>query len=559
LAIVRDGRSLDLELENERLLGELGRSENRFRDIIERNADAIVVIDESGTICFANAVAARMFGKPVEELVGYPFGFPAVAGETSEIDLLRDGAVYVVEMRVVESHWEGKPACIATLRDATDRKRAEESARKLIREQAARQAADDAAQRFRFLAHASARFAANVEFAGILAELPKLCTSELGDWAIVYSIEKGVLRRAAASHRDSDLEGSLGELLHFPADLDALKPVVDVVRAKTPLVVDHVTDGWLDAHVHNAAHRALLVSAGIASLMVLPLVAHDRVLGAVALARKDKARPFDIDDLTLAENLTTRAALALDSARLYQEAREANQVKTDFLAVISHDLRTPLNAIMGYADLLAMGIPDKLSDGAVESVSRIRTSASHLVYLIDQLLLYARLESGHDQPNFAPVEIREVCDDVRAVIEPLASGRGLSFVVDMPDESITLVSDADKLRQVLLNLVSNAVKYSQKGEVKLSASAADDVIHIIVSDTGVGIAAEHLPRIFEPFWQASALQRGPSTGTGLGLSVVRELVTLLGGEIGVTSELGRGSSFSVNLPRHVPGAPIAPA
>jgi signal transduction histidine kinase len=533
-----------------RLEEELRRSETRFRDVIERNADAIVVVDGTGEICFANEAAAALFGQSVRSLERHPFGFPMVVGETTELDVFRDGESLVVEMRVVESEWEGEHAFIATLRDATDRKRAEETARRLIAEQAARNAADKATQRFRFLADASAALAGSLDYRGMLALLPKLCASEIADWTIMYRVDNGVLEIADSAHCRPESEELLEELRIYSSNTSLLAPIVAGIRARRPVLIREVTEEWLQEHVPDPGQRALIDRLGLASLMLVPLIARDHLLGAVALASADPARLFGEEDLALAHDLASRAALALDNARLYNDAKDANQTKTDFLAVISHDLRTPLNAILGYSDLLLLGIPDTLADGATESVRRVRTAATHLVYLIDELLSYARLESRHEVLHFSDAVVQRIADEVTAVIQPLADGRSLKFIVDMPAEPLTLETDPDKLRQALLNLVSNAVKYTDDGEVRLSAgqTESDDIV-ITVSDSGIGIAEENLQRIFDPFWQVSEAQRGPSTGTGLGLSVVRELVQQLGGEITVRSVLGDGSIFTLTIPR----------
>jgi signal transduction histidine kinase len=300
----------------------------------------------------------------------------------------------------------------------------------------------------------------------------------------------------------------------------------------------------------EAGSRDLLDELGVRSIIVVPMIARNHVLGAIMLVSANETDRFGVNDLALAEDLAFHAALAIDNARLYQEAQRANQTKSDFLAVISHDLRTPLNAIVGYADLLDEGIPDPLSDRSRESVRRIRTSAKHLHYLIKELLAFARLDAGHEDALLREVDACEVVRDVAAVVDPIASERHLFLRVNLPDAAVSLTTDADKLRQILLNLVGNAVKYTEQGEVRLEVREHSlEGVVINVQDTGVGIAPEHIDRIFEPFWQVDPTQRTRGGGTGLGLSVVRRLVQLLGGAISVRSTVGVGSTFTVTLPR----------
>jgi signal transduction histidine kinase len=545
LAVALRERVAELEQRTQ----ELDRSRARFQDVIERNADAILVVDREGHICFANGVAAALFRSDRESLTGTPFGFPVLLGETTELDVPNNGGSLVLEMRVVESEWEGEPAFIASLRDITERKRAEEDARRLIREQAARTAAEAAAAQFRFLADAGTLLSLPLDDRETLATLAQLCVADLADWAVVYLIDEGgLLQRIEVAHRDPALAEAAAALRDYPLSPEDRHPAQEVLRTREPLLVAHVEPEQLVAMTRDARHRELAQQLGIASLMIVPLVARDRGLGAMALVSASDERPFDEDDLAVAHDLALRAALAVDNARLFREAQEANRGKSDLLAVISHDLRTPLNAIMGYSDLLALGIPDELSDTGRQRVDRIRMSATHLLYLIDELLSFARLEAGHEQIRLQDVDAHSVIRDVAAVLEPLAVERGLALHIDADSPSLELRTDPDRLRQILLNLVGNAIKYTEHGSVRLAARLVDGSVQFRVSDTGIGIAPDHLAHIFEPFWQADTSQGAQQGSTGLGLSVVRRLVQLLGGSVEVESEPGRGTCFTVRLP-----------
>jgi signal transduction histidine kinase len=293
--------------------------------------------------------------------------------------------------------------------------------------------------------------------------------------------------------------------------------------------------------------------------MLVPMMARDRVIGGIVFVASD-GRRFDNDDLTLAEDLAFRAALAIDNARLYQEAQTANQTKTDFLAMLSHDLRTPLNAIIGYTDLLQMGIPEPMPEADHVNLQRVRTSATHLLYLIEELLAYARLDGHREEVRLQDVDAQDIARETFTITEPLVRERKLAFQLDLPDAPVPLRTDPDKLRQVLLNLVSNAVKFTHYGSIRVAVQAnGADEVRFIVQDTGVGIAPEHQARVFEPFWQVDPSQRSRAHGIGLGLSVVRRLVELLGGTITLQSVLGDGSTFTVILPAGSPDATRMPA
>jgi PAS domain S-box-containing protein len=545
------GRVVRLTAERARLQTELAQSRARFRDVIEHNADAIVVVDRNGLIQFANRMAVRWFDSTAERLVGTEFGFPVVAGETTELDIVTNGTARVVEMRVVESAWEGRPAFIASLRDITDRKRAEESARGLIREQAARAAAEKSAQRFRFLAECSSVLGTSLDYNVTLSALTRLCVAQLADWTVIYVVDDdGDVRRLEVAHRDPNKTELTALIRDYPLAPDSSNPVFKVITSRIPVLAQQVDDEALRAIARDDTHFELMRSLGVGSFMLVPLLARDRVVGAIALVSGNPEYAFDQDDLTLAQDIAVRAALAIDNARLYQQAQEANRTKAEFLAVLSHDMRTPLASIIGYSELLYMGIPERIPEISRERVDRIGTAARHLLYLIDQLLMFARLDAHYDEPSIQEVDIAALVTDVSALIEPIAEQHNLRFDVMVSDRELCIYTDPDKLRQILVNLLGNAVKYTASGTVQLRVNKDDSQDTVFeVHDTGIGIPAEHLEKIFEPFWQADPTMRArPGGGTGLGLSVVQRLVKALRGDIAVTSKPGQGTTFLLRLP-----------
>ncbi len=230
------------------------------------------------------------------------------------------------------------------------------------------------------------------------------------------------------------------------------------------------------------------------------------------------------------------------------EAELANRAKADFLAVMSHELRTPLTAVMGYAELLLMGVPEPLTDGTRSHVERIDQAARHLLALIEEILSFSRIEAGREEVRPTQTDVADVAREAAAFVQPLARRKGLALRVRAPDRPLAAVTDRGKLRQVLVNLLFNAIKFTARGEVSLEVEPAGPDVLLHVRDTGVGIAPDHLERIWEPFWQAQAANTREVGGTGLGLSISRRILHLLGGEIAVSSEPGHGSTFTVRLP-----------
>ena len=311
---------------------------------------------------------------------------------------------------------------------------------------------------------------------------------------------------------------------------------------------------------HMAPHHGM--PAGhlpVTSYLAVPVVSHGgQVLGGLFFGHAEPG-VFTERHERLAVGIAGWAAVAMDNARLFQaeqharsEAERANRVKGDFLATMSHELRTPLNAIMGYSDLLLAGIPEVVPPAAARKVERIGISARHLLGLIEEILTFSRLEAGEERVDAAPVDVGGLLDEVVALTEPLASARGLGFGVHAPAVEIALEGDARKLRQVLINVLGNAIKFTDDGEVSLAVEEVGGEVLFRVSDTGVGIAPEHLESIFEPFWQADGGTTRRSGGTGLGLSVTRRLARLMGGDVVASSEPGRGSTFTVRLPLRPP-------
>lgn len=245
-----------------------------------------------------------------------------------------------------------------------------------------------------------------------------------------------------------------------------------------------------------------------------------------------------------------------DLVRARRAAEEANSAKSDFMATMSHELRTPLNAIIGYLELLRLGVPSPLPELALAHVDRIASSARHLLQIIEELLTFTRLNAGSVTLEPSTIEIGELMNEVRAVIEPLAMQKSLGFSIRSTECPATLRTDARKLRQILLNLLGNAVKFTEHGSIELIVDCEDDTISLTVCDTGIGIPEDQINRLFEPFWQADQSHTRQWGGTGLGLAISQKMAALLGGQIHAISEYGRGSRFTLLLPAGIAGQPI---
>ena len=298
----------------------------------------------------------------------------------------------------------------------------------------------------------------------------------------------------------------------------------------------------------------LLPRLGAGPALVLPLIAQQEQMGVLAVFRRVGEPVFGPDDVERLATVADLAALALWKARLLEEARAADAAKTSLLATLSHELRTPLTALEGYGELLEDEILGPLSVEQREVIVRLRTVSRHLGALIEDILTFASLEADRVAIRNSPVKIEELLDSLHPFIEPLAREKGIAFNMSMDRGLPLLYTDDARVRQILLNLCQNAVKFTESGDVSIQvrrASKGEDgmsTVRFQVRDTGIGIASRDLQRLFRPFSQLEDVPTRRHRGTGLGLYISRRLATLLGGRIEVKSRPGKGSVFTLVLP-----------
>ena len=416
--------------------------------------------------------------------------------------------------------------------------------------------------RARFLADAARALAVPLAPDEVLAKLTQVSIPKFADFSIVYRIaDDGKVHRVASAHVDPSRQALIDELeRRYPVDVETNTPVTRVLRERTSLLRREVDFGEWDAP--DEGYRQIASAFGLCSLITVPLVARGRPQGALVLGMTTphaggSGRRFDQDDLNVAESLAGLGALALDNVALVRDAdrarsqaEEANRAKSAFLASMSHELRTPLNAIAGYVELLEMGLRGPLNDAQRADLARVRRSQLHLTGLIDDVLNFVRLETGHLAFNVDDISLDNVIQHVEELVRPQLDQKCLRFTRSGGDHDLTVRADAEKLRQILLNLLTNAVKYTGAGgQIVLLVAAENDVVRLTVRDTGVGIPENMLDAVFEPFVQVGRTSNAPADGVGLGLAISRDLARHMGGDISVESEVGVGSSFTLKLMR----------
>jgi GAF domain-containing protein len=303
--------------------------------------------------------------------------------------------------------------------------------------------------------------------------------------------------------------------------------------------------------------REIAMRAGFRARLVVPLVDPDRVVGALVIRRKQPGA-FPKDTVQLLQTFAAHSVLAIENARLFREIEEkgrelevASKHKSQFLANMSHELRTPLNAILGYTELILDSIYGEPSDKMRTVLERLQANGKHLLGLINDVLDLSKIEAGQLTLSLDDYSLSDVVHGVVSAVEPLAAEKRLAFKAEIAPDLPTGHGDGRRLSQVLLNLVGNAIKFTDKGEVAIRASVTDGAFTVAVCDTGPGIAAVDQAKIFEEFQQADSSITRKKGGTGLGLSIAKRIIEMHGGRIWVESQSGRGSTFYFTLPVRV--------
>jgi len=537
---------------------QLERDAVRLAAIVEFSDDAIVSKDLNGVITSWNRAAERIFGYTAAEAVGQSIRLIIPPEHQDEEDVVlehiqggqtvdhfetvrcrKDGVCIPISLTVspIRNHAGVVIGASKIARDISDRKKAEAEMQRASRQTA-------------FLARMAATLSRSLDYQETLKGVANLAVPDIADWCAVDIVqEDGQIARLAVAHIDP-AKIELARLVRERyEDATAFYSVPYVIRTGTPAIVPEITDEMIVAVAKGDKERIRLIRAlGLMSYICVPLMARGRALGALTLASARSGRRYTDEDVHFAEDVASRAAMTVENARAHQQLQNANRLKDEFLATLSHELRTPLNAILGYSRLLAAGIVtgEKVT-GAVDTIER---NATALTQLVEDILDVSRIVSGKLRLNVQPVDLSSVLHDAVATVMPAAEAKRI-LLHTVLDRQVGLVSgDPDRLRQIVWNLLSNAVKFTPRhGHVQLRLERVDSSVEIVVSDTGIGIAPDFLPHIFERFRQADSGTARQHAGLGLGLAIVRNLVEMHGGTVHAASGVDSpGATFRVKLP-----------
>lgn len=422
-----------------------------------------------------------------------------------------------------------------------------------------REKVERAHQHSAFLAEASVALGSSLDYEATLKTVARLAVPRTADWCAVDILDgDGRLKRLAVAHKDPEkVEFARTLRERYPEDPESPNSIHQVIRTGRPVVMSSIPDELLVGAARDEEHLRALRELGLTSYIAVPLVANGRTLGALTFVTAESRRRYTDEDVQFAQAVAERAALAVDNARAYSEARAANHAKDEFLAILSHELRTPINAIMGWGQMLQHGMVDPARTAhAVDAIVRNAASQGRL---IEDLLDVSRITSGKMRLDVEVVDAGAIVAAAVATIEPAADAKGVR-IQTIVDQGGRVYGDRQRLQQVVWNLLSNAVKFTPRGgRVQVHLLRVNSHLEIVVSDTGQGISADVLPHIFERFRQGDSSSTRTHTGLGLGLAIVRHLVELHGGTAEAASEgPGKGATFRLKLPLSIASTPAVP-
>jgi PAS domain S-box-containing protein len=536
----RERRAREEELERQRAF---------LRQVIDINPHLVFAKDREGRFTLVNHAVAEVYGTTVEELIGRTDSdFNA---NVEEVDHFRRD-----DLRVIDS---GQDLLIPEemITDASGRKRwlrtikrrlppdeqhpdqilgvATDITEHRIAQEALRESAEIAAA----LARIGEGIIGSLNQPKLLERLCELtCEALDGDSAQMWLQDREGSTWLPTCHAREHAD-RWEMIRHLPLPIATLAPFVEAANGV----------GALYFPIELFPSPLLRLTPGVKGVMGIALRSGGSAVGLLVVKYTTRPTPPTARQERVARAISQLASLALDNARLHEQVERANRLKSEFMATMSHELRTPLNVIIGYSGLLLEGAMGDLAPDQASTLGRLQQNALQLFDLINATLDVSRLESGQVPLDLRQVDLAEVLADVEVRTREIRASDGPDLSVRLPDDVGQLVTDASKLKIILTNLVTNALKFTREGSVTVSVGADRDGVEFAVADTGMGIPEDAQELVFEPFRQADDTVRTKYGGVGLGLFIVKRLADALGAQVGLESAVGRGTTFRVRLPR----------
>ncbi len=527
-------------------------SEARKSAFFETALDAIITMDHKEKMVEFNPAAEKVFGYTHEEAVGRELASLIIPPEyreshrkglahylvSSEGKLLnrrinitaqrKDGTLFPVELTIMKVQKEGNPLFTSTLRDITRRKHIENN--------------------IQFLSEASKVLSSSLDYQTTLATVANLAIRSVADWCAIDIVSKDEsIERLAVAHKDPKKVIFLQELQRlYPPDPNSSSLTKEVIKSGNARLLAEVTDEMLKKRSHNEEHYRLLKQLGFSSVIIVPLYAKEKELGSIMFVLAELGHHYTQVDMVMAEQLGSRAALAIENARLYAESQKAIVLRNDFISIASHELKTPLTSLKMYTQVLQKQHGQQGEESLTRTLAKMDAQIGKLTVLIGDLLNVSKIQLGKLEFREEVFDLNEV---VKETVEHIQATTKKYTIRTEGRIMKNIWGDKDRIGQVITNLLTNAMKYSPEADmVLINLTAEQDVAIVTVQDFGIGIAKDHQRNIFQRFYRVNDPEEKTFPGLGIGLHISHEIITRHGGTMTVVSEKGKGAQFSFTLP-----------
>ena len=544
---------IELEMQNRELREaseRLAEASDRYRELYDFAPVGYCTLDPEGHVADVNLTCAALLGARRDELTGRSFAAllpresrPAFSAHiarcrqerqrvTSELALKRGARGPSIVQIVSEPMWDDADNAIAFRTSLVDISTLKELEQDLA-----------------LLSRAGETLTSSMDRAGTLEAVAQVTVPRLADICMIDLLEDGgIVERPLVVFADPDKAALAERFRSISGRAGWLSPQSRVITSGEPMLLAEVSAQVRNRIAYDDHDSAALRAADIRSMMIVPLAAHGRVLGALTLAAAESCRHYTASDLVLSREVASRVALALDNVRLYAEAKRATAARDATLAVVAHDMRSPVQTILIGASMLASSLeaPERRAESQ-RFLGSVQRSAERMSRLIRDLVDVSSIEAGRFSVTTSPQSVKLLVDETIDALRPSAAAKSVRLVNELGDgDGFEIDADRDRIEQVLENLLGNATKFTPHGgTIIVRAAQRDGDVCISIADSGPGLAASQLPHVFDRYWQAPETAR---LGHGLGLAIAKGIVDAHKGRIWVESELGIGTTFYVALP-----------